>query len=262
MRLLFRLLVLSSLAVAASASTASADVQLTLTNGRVSIVAKDATLRQILAEWSRVGQTKIVNGDRVPGGPISIELIDVSEQEALEILLRSLSGYVAAPRPVAEANTANLSQFDRIVVMPTSAPPPSPLRAASTPAPTFPQPNAYQAGVVEDDQEGAPPQPGATRAPVFNAYPQPQVVNGNQQSPNQLAPAQGPLSLPQQATPQSQQYAAPTSPFGGVAVPGMIAAPPQPQNGLSQQGPPQPQPGQAAPSGVIQPPKRPGPGGK
>ena len=32
-------------------AAASADVQLTIQNGRVSLVAKDATLRQILAEW-------------------------------------------------------------------------------------------------------------------------------------------------------------------------------------------------------------------
>ena len=50
-------------------STASADVRVTMQNGRVSIVAKDATVRQILMEWARVGQTKIVNVDRVPGGP-------------------------------------------------------------------------------------------------------------------------------------------------------------------------------------------------
>ena len=34
-------------------------------NGRVSITAKDATLRQILTEWARVGQTKIVNVERI-----------------------------------------------------------------------------------------------------------------------------------------------------------------------------------------------------
>src|SRR5205809_4087804 len=99
-----------------SSSTARAEVQLTIQNGRVSLVAKDATLRQILAEWARVGQTKIVNGDRVPGGPVTLQLTNVSEEQALDTLLRSLTGYVAAPRPMI---AANLSRFDRIVVMPT-----------------------------------------------------------------------------------------------------------------------------------------------
>src|SRR2546430_12461167 len=106
-------------AVAAS-STASADVRLTIQNGRVSLAAKDATLRQILAEWARVGQTKIVNAERVPGGPVTLQLTNVPEQQALDTLLRSLAGYVAAPRPT---TAANLSVFDRIVVMPTLAAP-------------------------------------------------------------------------------------------------------------------------------------------
>jgi len=54
------LFVIIGLAVAAPAS---ADVHITLQNGRVSIDAKDATLREILAEWAKVGQTKIVNGE-------------------------------------------------------------------------------------------------------------------------------------------------------------------------------------------------------
>src|SRR6266536_4742921 len=97
------------------ATPAFAEVQLTLQGGRVSIVAKDATLRQILTEWSRVGQTKIVNIDRIPGGPTTLELRNVPEEQALDILLRSLSGYVAAPRPVQFA-APNLSRYDRIVV--------------------------------------------------------------------------------------------------------------------------------------------------
>src|SRR5437899_2517925 len=94
-------------------STASAEVRVTMQNGRVSIVAKDATVRQILMEWARVGQTKIVNVDRVPGGPTTLELTDVPEAQALEVLLRALSGYITAPRPV---EVENLSHFDRIII--------------------------------------------------------------------------------------------------------------------------------------------------
>src|SRR5439155_6932063 len=103
---------------AASAQVNPTPVNLTIQDGRVSLVAKDATLRQILAEWARVGQTKIVNGERVPGGPVTLQLTNVPEEQALDTLLRSLTGYVAAPR----ATTAgNLSRYDRIVVMPTIA---------------------------------------------------------------------------------------------------------------------------------------------
>src|SRR5262250_3627806 len=80
------------------ASTASADVQVTMHNGQVSIVAKDATLRQIMTEWARVGQTKVVNVERIPGGPLTLELRDIPEAQALDMLLRSVSCYMAAPR--------------------------------------------------------------------------------------------------------------------------------------------------------------------
>ena len=82
----------------------------------MSLVAKDATLEQILTEWAKVGQTKIVNSKRISGGPITLQLTDVPEAQALDILLRDLSGYIAVLRtpPV-----AGLSRFDRIIVMPT-----------------------------------------------------------------------------------------------------------------------------------------------
>src|SRR5713101_438936 len=102
----------------AAGMPAFADVQVTMQNGRVSVVAKDATLRQILTEWARVGQTKVVNVERIPGAPMTIELRDIPEAQALQILLRSLSGYMAAPRA---SQAPDLSRFDRIVVMPTMA---------------------------------------------------------------------------------------------------------------------------------------------
>jgi hypothetical protein len=36
----------------------------------VTVVIKDVTVRQIIAEWAR-GQAKVVNAERLPGGPIS-----------------------------------------------------------------------------------------------------------------------------------------------------------------------------------------------
>src|SRR5258708_5480688 len=129
------------------ASTASAEVQLTIQNGRVSLKAKDATLRQIMQEWARVGQTKVVNVERIPGGPITVELNNVSEAEALEVLLRTVSGYLAAPRATAVAS--NVSRFDRIVVMPSAAAPRQALSSAP-PAPVF-QPSTIQQPVVDDD---------------------------------------------------------------------------------------------------------------
>src|SRR5436190_717723 len=130
-----------------TASVSSADVQLQLHDGRVSIVAKDATVRQILTEWARVGQTKVVNVERIPGGPVTLELSNMPEAQALDVLLRSVSGYMAAPRG---ASAANLSMFDRIIVMPTVAAP-RPAASAAAPAPAFQQPQFTPAAPPPDD---------------------------------------------------------------------------------------------------------------
>ncbi|HWW82666.1 MAG TPA: hypothetical protein VNZ26_03635 [Vicinamibacterales bacterium] len=108
------------------AAAPGAQIRLTFTDGRVSLLAADATLPQILAEWARVGQTRIV-ADRVSSGPMTLELDNVSEEDALGVLLGSVSGYVAVQR---QALSNRLSRFDRILVMPTSASPPP----ASAPA--------------------------------------------------------------------------------------------------------------------------------
>lgn len=202
-------------------STASAEVQLTMHGGRVSLVAKDATVRQILTEWARVGQTKIVNAERVPGGPITLELIDVPEAQALDVLLRTLSGYIAAPRPV---ESADLSRFDRIIIMPTLA---AARPATSTPPPPVfqqtPQFNNRQAA-DDDDDRPAPNVPVPQRGPVFNTFPQPQVNPG--QPPQMAQPPNGAPMTPQQAPAQGGISPLPTAPYGGVAVPGMVAPPP------------------------------------
>jgi hypothetical protein len=244
-----------------SAATASADVQLTLQNGRVTIVAKDASVRQILTEWARVGHTKIVNVERIPGGPMTLELRNMPETQALDILMRTLSGYITAPRAV---EAANLSQFDRIIVMPTiaSARPAS----ATPPPPVFQQqtPQFTQPPLVDDDADDERPAPNVAmpnvvvppnvampngnvnRGPVFNTAPR-----GPEIAPQGTYPGMPQGGFPQQQQQQQQQQqvpntVTPTSPFGGVAVPGMIVAPPPQQPGQPGQiqQPPQQQPGQ------------------
>ena len=224
-------------------STASADVQLTMENGRVSIVAKDATIRQILTEWARVGHTKIVNVERIPGGPMTIELNNVTESQALEVLLRAMSGYIAAPRAV---EAANLSRFDRIIVMPTLASARPAVAAAPPPvyqqqAPQFVQ----QPPQVDDDADDDQPPPNVigapqNRGPVFNTFPvQPTTVTPQFQMPQQQQP-------PMQQLPNQPPGfpSAPSAPYGGVAVPGMVAPVPQQQPGQPQM--------------MIPPPRRPG----
>jgi hypothetical protein len=242
-RRLARLLAFAVVAWAGAASTARADVQLSIHDGRVSLVAKDATVRQILTEWAKVGHTRIVNLERIPGGPLTIEFTDMPEQQALDVLLRAVSGYMAAPRATA---VANQSQFDRIIVIPTSS---APRAATVSPAPAPfaqlpPQPPPFSP--TDEDDEPRQPGPGGppTRGPVFSPFPQPQVVNP-QQRPGAPTPTPGAVAVvggPQQsfpapvvggspAFPAAAPGAQPTSQFGGASVPGMIVQPPPQQPG-------------------------------
>lgn len=221
-----------------TASTAFAEVKVTMQDGRVSIVAKDATVRQILTEWARVGQTKIVNVEKIPGPPMTLELTNMPEQQALDLLLRTVSGYMAAARPI--PGPPNVSTYDRIVVMPTPAPPRTALAAAPAPgSPTpaaYPQPNFPQPQVAaDDDADDERPQPNVPmaqpvqRGPVFNTFP---ATQSSTVAPQVMPPGGFPQPQ-QQPPPVAQPQAQPTAPYGGVAVPGMVVQPPQ-QPGVQQ----------------------------
>lgn len=118
---------------------------LTMHDGRVTLIAQDVPVRQILSEWARVGQTKIVNADQVFGPNVTMQLVDVPERDALDTVLRSVSGYIAAPRPVA---LANASLYDRVTIMATSHAP----AVSAVPAP----PQTFQRPTREDDESVNP----------------------------------------------------------------------------------------------------------
>jgi hypothetical protein len=208
------------------APAASADVRLTIHNGQVNLSATDATVRQILAEWARVGQTTIVNADRIVGVPITIELANVPEEQALDVILRSVSGYLAAPRGT---TLANASRYDRILVMPTS----TGTRPSAAPAPAaFLQPQfiAPQGGDDQEEDDGPRPN-GPTPNPRGPIFPQPPrgVANPNQPPPDVNVP---------------RGFPGPGNAPIGVAKPGMIVpAPVQPGQpgapGTQPQGEPQ-----------------------
>ena len=123
--------------VARAAAAALMAVWLQFHEGRVSIVATDATIPQILTEWARVGGTRIDNAGEARSGRLDLRLTDVPESEALDLLLRQMNVIVVdrAPDTVA-APTA--SRFERILIAPTRAgasppavlSPPSPADAA------------------------------------------------------------------------------------------------------------------------------------
>jgi hypothetical protein len=246
-----------------TASPVFAEFHLTMHDGRVSLVAKDATVRQILTEWARVGGTKIVNVEKIPGGPVTLVLENVTEMQALEVLLRPLSGYIAAPRAV---TATNLSAYDRIIIMPTLADArPAPMVAASASAaapyspPVFQQPAPVVQSVVQStDDDPISEAPVAGGQSVTGANPQTAASAAAQAvaatSAQTVAPG-APITVGGEPTPTSYPRGLevgrrvidsrirfqPTGPSApplptGVAVPGMIA-PGAPQPGLPGQPP-------------------------
>lgn len=205
----YGLVAATCLAILGSAAAVRAEVKITISDGKVSVDAKDATVRQILTEWARVGQTRIVNAERVTGAPLTLYLVQVPEAEALDVVLRSASGYLAAPRAVA---IPNASRFDRILVMPTSTPP----RTTAPPqqAQAFPQPVSLPADDVDIDDFGPGPPDGGQRAPVFPQFP----VGGPGANPN--LPQRGPV-FPQAGSPFP-----PNAPVPGQAMPPVGQVPP------------------------------------
>lgn len=218
---------------------------LTIKDGRVTLVAENVPVRQILAEWARVGQTKIVNADKLVGPPVTLTLVDVPEARALETVLRSASGYLAAPRSVP---VDGASRYDRIMILATSRPPASspapapqsPTTTTTRPFPTLLQYPQRQPGAPQEVEDAEPEttDPTAPGAPGAAPGARPDAFGVPAQFP-QLQPVQQPLGTdvgtqPETTgSPELPQAPMPTAPQT-VTRPGLVVTPPQ------QQTPPNP----------------------
>jgi hypothetical protein len=237
-----------ALTCALAAPAAAQQLTVAFHDGLVTIDATSVPVRTILNEWSKQGGTKVVGVERVTGAPLTIKLVDVPEAKALEVVLRSVAGYLAAPR---SAGTGP-SMYDRILVMATSS---APAPSAAT-RPTVPQPNPAFNGTqrfvppqrqLPDDDEATEDDPTPPNPPVFTfpgapgAGGQPAFPNMNGQNfPQQMQPM---IINPATGAAQPQINPAPGGypsavPFGS-STPGVITAPPS-------------QPGQRPPGGRQQ----------
>jgi hypothetical protein len=225
-RLVFALLLL----VWSASPSWAAGLTLTMQDGLVSLDAQDVTVRQILTEWARIGKTRIINVERITGGPITLKFDDTPEKQALDIVLRTIPGYVAMPRatPVADA-----SLYDRILIMATTTAV-APLRPQQ-PGPGFTSGLPGMSGMYGGAQGGA---------------------NITQLRPNPPAPL-SPGMLPEPADSADQMddpaIAAATA-AGLVPVPALnpgpsaVPAPLMPPGGAAQQKPAPTAPGVGAPT--------------
>lgn len=250
-----RTLLILALAVFVAAPARAQALKIAFNQGRVSVDATAVPVRTILGEWAKLGGTKVVGADRIAGAPLTMKLVDVPEAQALDLILRSVAGYLAAPRGA----VAGASMYDRILIMATSsAPPPAASRpgAATTPNPSNgtqrfipPRPvRQEQAEPEEDDEDPNPPnppvftfpQPGQQGFPQPGAFNGQQLPNGNPINVNVMNPSTGqPQTITINPAPAPT---GPTTPFGstGATVPGMIQQPAV-------------QPGQPLPPGVRPP---------
>ena len=217
------------------AATSSAQaVSLQFNDGRVSLNAQNAPVRAILFEWARLGGTRIVNGERLGGAPVTLELTDVPERAALDVLLRSAAGYVVTARQ----EPGGPSTLGGVIIL------------ATTSAPRTQAPVTFGATTVQQQQQRPIPEDaaeeraGVIAAPVLPGVPTPPAVPGpsvvrvgpNGLPQNGLQPGQTPFGQ----QPESAQPPAQTTParpattlqtLPGTSRPGEITPPPpaQPQ---------------------------------
>ncbi|GMV21380.1 MAG: hypothetical protein AMXMBFR57_13290 [Acidimicrobiia bacterium] len=134
-------------------------LEVTFNDGKVSIVAQNVTVRDILMEWGRKGGSRMINVEKLGGAIIPIiEFHDEPEAKVLRSLLRDVPGYGAAPR-VAPAPTA--SSFAAVFVLPTRTVAVSGVSAAS-PGPVqqvqqAPQPQAVPQPIQGSVDDEIPP---------------------------------------------------------------------------------------------------------
>jgi hypothetical protein len=229
-----------ALSLLAAWPASAQQVKLSFNDGLVSLDVAAVPVRTILAEWSKLGGTKVIGGERVTGAPLTLKLVNVPESQALEIVLRSVAGYMAAPR---SASAAGSSMYDRILVLATSS---APAPAAGRPAPPQPtnQPNngrfvrPQPAQSDEQDEPEDDPDPNPPNPPAFT-FPPPGQAGGYAQ-PGMLSnppPGIGQPTItinPNTGAPQSITInpSTPSSRPGttfGTPTPGMITAPPPQQ---------------------------------
>jgi hypothetical protein len=134
-------------------------IELTFNNGRIWVTARKATLAQILAAWTRAGQTRFEGIEKAPNqGPLDVQLAGVVEEEALQVLLRQAGGYTAVLRDSAGPME---STFARVLIVGVKPGAPSAMPAPDPPS--EPEPDPVQRRLspdgspVPDDQQEPPP---------------------------------------------------------------------------------------------------------
>ena len=87
------------------------ELALAIAEGRVTLAAAEAPLGDVLAEWSRAGNTRFEGVGELGSARVTLHLEGVPEREALRLLLRPAAGFLAAPR---RSQGSGASIYDRV----------------------------------------------------------------------------------------------------------------------------------------------------
>ncbi len=169
------------------------ELALAIAEGRVTLTAAEAPLGDVLAEWSRAGNTRFEGVGELGSARVTLHLEGVPEREALRLLLRPAAGFLAAPRG---SQGSGASIYGRVWVR-------ADRRA----------PQAAPNGV---SQAGRPPQPRPVREapPVLSAADQRERL---QRLVQRRAPVEA-AAAPPAAAPRDGPVYAPTTPRPGMVV--------------------------------------------
>jgi hypothetical protein len=247
----------TALAVLVALPASAQQLALDIRDGLVTMQATNVPVRQVLAEWARVGGTRVVGADRLTGPPVTLQFEGMAEAKALDILLRGAAGYVAAPRVV---QGSGRSAYDRILVLASSTPPAGGAAPAQPAGFAGRAPNRFGTPPAEQPEPSVPDDTPVEQPqvnPFANAFGQPGMAQPfGQPAANPFGqPPQNPFGQPV-ANPFGQPLGAqpgvgnnlfvpvtqpPTAPAGGFgtfgsAVPGMV----QPAQPVDAQGRPRP----------------------
>ena len=147
-------------------------VSLQVRGGRVTLSAEQVPISEILRRWAEEAGVTFVNGQQLQT-VVSLQLDNVPETTALQMLLRGASGYVLVSR---ENPSDGQSLIGRIVILPTSSrPAASPVQFSDTsiaPVPVGASSDTSSSAVIQNPVVAASPNAGSSAAaapPVLTA---------------------------------------------------------------------------------------------
>lgn len=194
-------------------------LELAFNEGAITLAARDVSVRQILDEWARLGGMVVVNADLVSDELVSLQFDGVPERQAIDIVLRSTSGYVATQRAT---DNPGPSIYGRMLVLGESASPAATAAAVLNPTPSPPS------------LTRPPPIISPTTLPLTL----PSIDSDASAPVDTTSPASGPQPFNANVMPPSSPFSRAGAPPNGrlpgasagtgTAIPGIISAPPPP----------------------------------